>query len=90
MELVIVSPLRTLYSAEVDKVSFPGSIGTFTVLTGHAPLISSLRKGTIVYSSNGRQLSTDIKSGVVKVLNNKITACVETDSVSKDNEKGEK
>lgn len=84
MELVIVSPLQTLCSAEVDKATFPGTVGSFTVLPGHAPLISSLGKGTIVYSTGGRQSSVCIREGVVKVLNNKIVACVEADSGCKE------
>ena len=80
MELVIVSPVRRLYSAEADEVSFPGTAGRFTVLTGHAPLISSLEEGDIIYTVHGRQTSLRVKRGCVRVLNDSIEACVETDA----------
>ena len=40
--LTILSPGGTLCSAQVEKVSFPGAKGLFTVYPEHAPLLSSL------------------------------------------------
>ena len=45
--LTILSPGGTLCSAQVEKVSFPGAKGLFTVYPEHAPLLSSLLPGTI-------------------------------------------
>ena len=42
MTLEILSPERTLFSGEVESVTLPGTLGEFTVLRHHAPLISSL------------------------------------------------
>ena len=82
MDLVIVSPVRTLYSGNVEDVSFPGTAGRFTVLTGHAPLISSLEEGDIVYTCHGRQTVLKVRRGCVRVLNDSIEACVETDAAT--------
>lgn len=49
----IVSPERLLVSDEADMVTVPGTDGDFGVLSGHMPLISTLRPGVI-----------DIKGGV--------------------------
>ena len=78
MELVIVSPVRTLYSGDAEEVSLPGTIGRFTVLPGHAPLISSLEEGDITYTSLGRRTTLAVKRGCVRILNDRIEACVET------------
>jgi len=43
----IVSPERLLLSDEADMVTVPGSEGEFGVLSGHMPLISTLRPGMI-------------------------------------------
>lgn len=43
----IVSPERLLLSDEADMVTVPGSEGDFGVLSGHMPLISTLRPGVV-------------------------------------------
>ena len=43
----LVSPERLLMSDEVRQVTIPGTEGDFTVLAGHAPLISALRPGIL-------------------------------------------
>ena len=43
----LVSPERLLVSQDVDMVVVPGTEGEFGVLAGHAPVISTLRIGTI-------------------------------------------
>ena len=43
----LVSPERLLVSQDVDMVVVPGTEGDFGVLAGHAPVISTLRMGTI-------------------------------------------
>lgn len=78
MKLVIVSPTRTLCSTETDEVTFPGSAGRFTVLTGHAPLLSSLSAGEITYTSGKGRTVIAVKSGVVRVKDDNIEACVVT------------
>jgi F-type H+-transporting ATPase subunit epsilon len=72
MYLEIVTPDKTLFSGEVESVKFPGTAGKFETLNNHAPLISSLEKGTItVRTSNGDE-TYEINSGIVEVLQNKI------------------
>jgi F-type H+-transporting ATPase subunit epsilon len=43
----LVSPERLLMSEQVDQVVVPGSDGQFTVLKGHAPMMSTLRPGVV-------------------------------------------
>ena len=49
----LVSPERLLQSAEVFMVVVPGSEGDFGVLPGHAPLMSTIRPGTIAVYPTG-------------------------------------
>ena len=42
----LVAPERLLMSGEVDEV-VPGAEGYFTVLKGHAPMMSTLRPGVV-------------------------------------------
>ena len=43
----LVSPERLLVAMDVEMVVVPGSEGTFGVLAGHVPLVSTLRPGVI-------------------------------------------
>jgi|SRR5215469_10345598 len=43
----LVSPERLLLSEEAEMVTVPGTEGEFGVLSGHMPLISTLRPGVI-------------------------------------------
>jgi F-type H+-transporting ATPase subunit epsilon len=47
MYLEIVSPEATLFSSEVDSVVVPGIKGEFEMLNNHAPIVSTLKEGTI-------------------------------------------
>ncbi len=46
-KIELVSPERVLLSGEATEVIVPGAAGEFTVLAGHAPLISALRPGIL-------------------------------------------
>jgi len=43
----LVSPMRLLFSGEVEQVDAPGYEGDFGVLAGHSPLIAMLRPGIL-------------------------------------------
>src|SRR5579864_9526796 len=47
LQFELVTPERLIVSTAVDMVVVPGSEGNFGVLPGHAPLISTIRPGTI-------------------------------------------
>ncbi|WP_308501767.1 hypothetical protein [uncultured Alistipes sp.] len=78
MILTIVAPCGTLCSTTTDRVTFPGTVGRFTVLKGHAPLIAGLAAGEIVYATAGEDARLRIKNGCVRVFEDRIEACVET------------
>jgi len=42
MQLEIVSPERTLLTADVESVIVPGTDGSFQMLDNHAPIVSTL------------------------------------------------
>ncbi len=76
MELTIVSPEKTLFSGSIDRIIVPGKKGQFEVLENHAPIISSLVSGSIVFKSDTER-SLDIKAGFIEVNSNVVTVCVE-------------
>lgn len=76
MILKVISPEKTLFSGEVEKVKLPGMLGGFTVLERHAPLISSLVPGDIVYAVQGEEAKIAVQGGIVEVRDNKVIVCL--------------
>ena len=79
MELAIISPKGVVCKATVESVSLPGAAGRFTVLRGHAPLVSVLEAGEIRYLQSGTEHAVAVKGGFVRVCKDKIEITVETD-----------
>jgi len=73
LTLKIVSPERIEFEGKVESVKVPGMLGNFEILTNHAPIISSLKKGIVEY--DGKQL--EILGGFVAVQKNEVSICVE-------------
>ena len=76
MTLKIISSEKVEFSGEVDLVTLPGEMGSFTVLKNHAALISSLTSGTIEYDVQGERTSLEVKGGIVDVDNNVVSVCI--------------
>ena len=66
MRLEIITPDKKLFEGEVDAVSFPGIDGSFQVLKGHAPIISSLKEGKIKVSLSNDEKEIDMLSGEIE------------------------
>ena len=43
LHLSIVSPEKSIFDGDVSIVTLPGTVGSFSILPGHAPIVSSLR-----------------------------------------------
>lgn len=76
MKVIILSPEKKLYEAAVERLVVPGEMGQFEVLENHAPIISTLVKGTI-YCYGAEDYTFDIHSGFIEVANNVLNICVE-------------
>jgi len=77
LKLRIIAPDRLVFEGEVEKVTLPGTVGSFTVLNRHAPIISSLEKGRIIYKDAGGDVEVAVKSGFAEVKDNVLSICVE-------------
>lgn len=76
MILRIISTEKVLFDGPVDRVTLPGSCGPFTVLDRHAPLISTLTEGEIVYVVNGVEKRIVVEGGIAEVRDNWVAVCV--------------
>ena len=88
MILEIVSPEATLFKGEVTSVTLPGVLGSFQVLNNHAPIVSTLKQGTVKVTApnfklnkevaekfvtiNAEKFNLEIVSGTIEMKDNKI------------------
>ena len=77
IKLHILTPEGTLVNADVSLVTLPGVVSPFTVLPGHAALLTALEEGNIRYVADGHEERLHIKEGFVEVKDNVVKACVE-------------
>jgi len=74
VQFELVTPERLLLSEMVEMVVVPGTEGNFGVLPGHAPLISSIRPGTIdVYEGQTVTRRIFVVSGIADVTPERCT-----------------
>lgn len=77
LHLSIVSPEKEIYNGEVSSVTLPGTMGVFSLLPQHAPIVSSLKEGKVIYvTDEGEEHSLDIHGGFVELSNGEASVCV--------------
>jgi len=68
--LRIVSTEATLFDGQVESLVAPGSLGYLGVLANHAPLLTSLKEGTLqIRDDKGAGHTFAIDSGILEVSN---------------------
>ena len=74
VQFELVTPERLLLSEMVEMVVIPGTEGNFGVLPGHAPLISSIRPGTIdIYEGQAITRRIFVVTGIAEVTPERCT-----------------
>ncbi len=78
-QLEIVTPEKTVYSGEVERLRAPGTEGGFGVLAGHHPMLASLSVGEMVFSEQEQgPRSIAIGGGFAEVQRDRVTVLAET------------
>ena len=75
----LVTPERMALSQDATQVLVPGMEGEFTVLPGHAPVISALRPGVIevTLAEGGETERIFVKGGFAEVDADRVTVLAE-------------
>ena len=74
VQFELVTPERLLVLQPVDMVVVPGTEGNFGVLPGHAPLISTIRPGTIdIYEGRAVTERIFVVGGIAEVTPERCT-----------------
>lgn len=77
IELEIVTPERQVVKDRAEEIQIPGRNGYLGVLPGHAPLITELAVGEIVYTNAGTTTRLAVAWGFAEVLPDKVTILAE-------------
>jgi F-type H+-transporting ATPase subunit epsilon len=78
LQLEIVTPDRQVVHDSVDSVSIPGKSGYLGILPGHAPLLSELRTGELVYTRGETKHYLAVSWGFAEVLPDRVIILVQT------------
>ena len=84
IRLEVVTPAGSVVNDDVDIVNAPGYGGDFGVLAHHAPMLSTIKIGTLTYEKSKSREALMISGGVCEVSNNKITFLVESAEYGRD------
>ena len=77
LHLSIVSPEKSIFDGDVKIVTLPGTVGSFSILPGHAPIVSSLQAGKLSYTTmEGEERTIDIQGGFVELSDGTVSACI--------------
>ena len=72
LTLELATPARMVVTAEADEVVVPGSEGSFGVLPGHAPFLTTLGIGELIYRSGREERHVAVAGGFAEVRNDKV------------------
>jgi F-type H+-transporting ATPase subunit epsilon len=78
LQLEIVTPERLVEKDTVQEIQIPGKNGYLGILPGHAPLITELGVGQIIYKADGMEYHVAVAWGFAEVMPDKVTVLAET------------
>lgn len=78
MQLSIITPSKKIFEGSIKSITLPGINGSFQVLPDHAPLITTLTSGRVIYIQDQDKNELTIDEGLVSVHNNQVILLIDT------------
>src|SRR5215813_3199404 len=78
LTLEIATPTRLVVAETVDEIVIPGSQGYFGVLPGHAPFLTTLGIGELMYRIGRDEHYLAVAKGFAEVRNDKVIVLADT------------
>jgi len=78
IDLKVVTPYRQVVHEKVVRVTVPGREGYLGILPGHAPLLTELQAGELVYALSGRAGFLALSWGFAEVLPDRVIILAQT------------
>ena len=73
----VISPERVLYEGEAESVVVPAYDGEVGILTGHAPLMTLLGRGTLRLTGGGGTQRFSVEGGFLQVVDDRVRVVTE-------------
>jgi F-type H+-transporting ATPase subunit epsilon len=70
LTLKLITPEKKVFEGDVESIKCPGIDGLFGVLSGHAPMVSALGEGKLVYTNEGKETVVKISGGFLEISKN--------------------
>lgn len=77
MQLTITTRDKKVFEGVITSLTIPGSTGSFQILKDHAPIISTLKSGKVVYVQDDVNNELPIQQGVLSAQGNQIIILAE-------------
>ncbi len=77
LKVSVISPEASLYEGDATSVVAPAFDGEVGILSGHAPMMTLLGKGSLRLESTGGAKSFEIEGGFLQVVGNQVRVVTE-------------
>ena len=78
----VISPERTLFDGDATQVVAPAYDGEVGILTGHAPMMALLGRGTLRVTESGGERRFAVEGGFLQVVDNHVRVVTEKATAS--------
>src|SRR5918992_3573367 len=79
LTLRIITPERVVFEEDgVESVTIPGSEGELTVLPRHAPLMTGLQPGPLMFRKGGQEIDVALSGGFLEVRDDRVIILADT------------
>jgi len=79
LKLRIITPERVVFDEEkIDSVTLPGVLGEMTILPQHAPIMTELRPGPVLFRRAGEEVDLALSGGFMEVRDDTVIVLADT------------
>jgi F-type H+-transporting ATPase subunit epsilon len=77
LKVSVISPERTLFDGDATQVVAPAYDGEVGILTGHAPMMALLGRGTLRVTVSGGEHRFSVAGGFLQVVDDHVRVVTE-------------
>lgn len=77
MRVTVISPEAAVFDGDAESVVAPAFDGAIGILPNHAPLMTTLGRGTLVVRTAGAVRRFDVQGGFLQVVKNRVRILAE-------------
>jgi F-type H+-transporting ATPase subunit epsilon len=77
LRVAVISPEQTLFEGDATSVVAPAHDGEVGILTGHAPMMALLGRGTLRVSSSDGERKFSVTGGFLQVVDDQVRVVTE-------------